>query len=268
MSPEVIQKVKEKTARLLKESFIRIAKYVEWMSNIVPVIKKNGKLRLKNEEDFRWTTEYQAAFEGIKAYLAKPPVLMQPRKNRPLKLYIAATEESLGVFLAQDNEEDLVKHMLSKLILRGRIGKWILALSEFHLEYVPQKAVKRQVLANFLADHPCQSEYQETMELELIILVGIGVVIKSPQGVKTTHDFRVDEITCFNNQAEYEALIMGMRYSLVYRLMLLIYFGDSQFEDSQLVINQVKGIFKYQSASTFPYYVAAVHLLSHFQVAI
>ena len=50
---------------------------------------------------------------------------------------------------------DLVKYMLSKPMLGGIIGKWILALLEFHLEYVSQKAVKGQVLANFLADHPC-----------------------------------------------------------------------------------------------------------------
>ena len=45
--------------------------------------------------------------------------------------------------------------MLSKPVLRGRIGKWILALSEFSLNYVPAKAVKGQAIADFLADHPC-----------------------------------------------------------------------------------------------------------------
>ena len=58
--------------------------------------------------------------------------------------------------------------MLSRPMLRGRIGKWILALSEFHLEYVLQKAVKGQVLANFLADHLCQTESQEIMELGMV----------------------------------------------------------------------------------------------------
>ncbi|WP_422615245.1 reverse transcriptase-like protein, partial [Corynebacterium parakroppenstedtii] len=38
------------------------------------------------------------------------------------------------------------------------------------------------------------------------------------------------------------------------------------FGDSQLVINQVKGIFKCQSASMLPYYVVALHLLSQFQI--
>ena len=40
------------------------------------------------------------------------------------------------------------------LIVKGRIGKWTMALSEFSLQYVPQKAIKGQALADFLAQHP------------------------------------------------------------------------------------------------------------------
>lgn len=46
MSQEVVLKVKEEIERLHKAGFIRIARYVDWISNIVPVIKKNGKLRV------------------------------------------------------------------------------------------------------------------------------------------------------------------------------------------------------------------------------
>ena len=46
MSPEVIQKVNEEILRLLKAGFIRTIRYVEWLSNIVPVVKKNGKMRV------------------------------------------------------------------------------------------------------------------------------------------------------------------------------------------------------------------------------
>ena len=46
MSPEVIQKVKEEILRLLKEGFIMTARYVEWLSNIVLIVKKNGKMRV------------------------------------------------------------------------------------------------------------------------------------------------------------------------------------------------------------------------------
>ncbi|XP_028060210.1 uncharacterized protein LOC114263824 [Camellia sinensis] len=46
MSSEVVQKVNEEITTLLKAGFIRTARYVEWLSNIVPMIKKNGKLRV------------------------------------------------------------------------------------------------------------------------------------------------------------------------------------------------------------------------------
>jgi hypothetical protein len=39
-------------------------------------------------------------------------------------------------------KDDVVKHMLSLPILNGKIGKWILALSEFDLRYESAKAVK------------------------------------------------------------------------------------------------------------------------------
>ena len=46
MEPEITSKVKEEVNRLLKAGFIRTARYVEWISNIVPVMKKNEKLRV------------------------------------------------------------------------------------------------------------------------------------------------------------------------------------------------------------------------------
>jgi hypothetical protein len=46
MAPNIILKVKEEIERLVAANFIRPARYVEWLSNIVPVMKKNGKLRI------------------------------------------------------------------------------------------------------------------------------------------------------------------------------------------------------------------------------
>ncbi|XP_025650876.1 uncharacterized protein [Arachis hypogaea] len=45
-APEINEKIKEEIERLVKAKFIRTARYVEWVSNIVPVMKKNGKLRV------------------------------------------------------------------------------------------------------------------------------------------------------------------------------------------------------------------------------
>ena len=51
MSKEVELKVKEEIEKLLKAKFIRPTRYVQWLANIVHVMKKNGKLRVC--EDFR-----------------------------------------------------------------------------------------------------------------------------------------------------------------------------------------------------------------------
>jgi hypothetical protein len=50
-------------------------------------------------------------------------------------------------------KDDVVKYMLSLPILKGRIGKWILALLEFDLTYQSAKAIKGQVMANLVTQH-------------------------------------------------------------------------------------------------------------------
>ena len=45
-SPKIASKLKEEIQRLLKGKFIRLARYAYWISNIVPILKKNGKLRI------------------------------------------------------------------------------------------------------------------------------------------------------------------------------------------------------------------------------
>ena len=42
----VLDDTKKETKRLLEAKFIRPCRYVEWISSVVPVYKKNGKLRV------------------------------------------------------------------------------------------------------------------------------------------------------------------------------------------------------------------------------
>ncbi|KAM1500119.1 hypothetical protein ACFX1X_023109 [Malus domestica] len=48
---------------------------------------------------------------------------------------------------------DVIKYMPSKPMLVGRIGKWILVLPKFSFQYVPQRAIKGQVITDFFAEH-------------------------------------------------------------------------------------------------------------------
>ncbi|NAU33243.1 hypothetical protein EE082_27610 [Klebsiella pneumoniae] len=51
-----------------------------------------------------WDENCQEAFESIKRYLTSPPVLAALIPGKPLILYTAALDESLGALLAQENK--------------------------------------------------------------------------------------------------------------------------------------------------------------------
>lgn len=44
--PEVVLKIKEEMEKLLRSKCIKTTRYVDLLSNIVPIIKKNGTLRV------------------------------------------------------------------------------------------------------------------------------------------------------------------------------------------------------------------------------
>ena len=51
------------------------------------------------------------------------------------------------------SKDDVIRYMLSLPILNGRIEKCFLALSKFDLRYESAKAVKGQVMTDFVAQH-------------------------------------------------------------------------------------------------------------------
>ena len=60
---------------------------------------------------------------------------------------------------------DIIKHMLSKPILHSRIGNWDLALTEYSLTYMPLKAIKGKIGADFLVDHSMVSMPKNNMDV-------------------------------------------------------------------------------------------------------
>ena len=49
---------------------------------------------------------------------------------------------------------DPLKYLLSKTALTSHLEKWVMILSEFDIEYVEQKAIKGQAIADQLAEAP------------------------------------------------------------------------------------------------------------------
>ncbi|KAL0440373.1 UNVERIFIED_CONTAM: hypothetical protein Slati_2520300 [Sesamum latifolium] len=54
---------------------------------------------------------------------------------------------------------------MTKSVLSDRLARWYLQLQQFEITYVPQKAIKGQVLANFLTDHPMLAEWELSDDL-------------------------------------------------------------------------------------------------------
>ncbi|XP_073138880.1 uncharacterized protein [Henckelia pumila] len=88
---------------------------------------------------------------------------------------------------------------------------------------------------------------------------GGGIVIISPTGVKTTLSFNLD-FSCTNNQADYEALVIGLEILQDLQAKNIQVIGDSQ-----LVLRQVAGEYKCTSLSLIPYFSAASQLADDFE---
>ncbi|XP_050221468.1 uncharacterized protein LOC126671723 [Mercurialis annua] len=170
------------------------------------------------------------------------------------------------------SQTDIIKYILTKPYLRNRIGKWAIVMSEFTLVYVPQRAVKGQVLADFLADHPGITLREETISCCDIAIwemwfdgsrtsqgAGARVHIVSSLGASYQLSFKL-QFEYTNNQAEHEALIFGLEILAELRAKAINVRGDSL-----LVIKQVIGEFKCESELLVRYCNKAKHLIQGFQ---
>nr|XP_028945273.1 uncharacterized protein LOC114819794 [Malus domestica] len=214
-------------------------------------------LRLKDKEKFECEPPHQQAFDSIKAYLTSPPVLVPPQRGKPLKLYIFASEKSIGSLLAQNNEggKEQAVYYLSRILTEvetryspierlclalyftaRRIGKWILALSEFSFQYVPQRAVKGQAIADFLTEH--QESSSEVINIPGSLKV-TSIWIPPRKDISGKEDWVQQEIRRVAGAEEVEV-----------------------FGDSELVINQLNGEFKCRHITMAGYYLAATQLLN------
>jgi ribonuclease HI len=165
-----------------------------------------------------------------------------------LSLYYACSK--LRYYLLSDTCivaccHDVVRHMMQKPILSGRMGKWVHSLVEFDLVFKPFRMVRGQVVADFIVDHGMEVDDTCLVNTCPWTLVfdgsvclqgcGIGYVMKCPSGAVHEMVARL-EFKCTNNQVEYEALLAGLE------AMIDVGAKDVEaFRDSQLVVQLMRG---------------------------
>ncbi|XP_063948146.1 uncharacterized protein LOC135152232 [Daucus carota subsp. sativus] len=135
----------------------------------------------------------------------------------------------------------------------GRIMKWAVELGQFDIEYKPRTAMNGQVLVDFIL------EFSPTFEVEGMECVpepqspiaipencsswwnlyvdgainengaGAGIVLVSSEGHKLQSSIHFD-FKATNNDAEYEALISGLKLALEMRVENMNVYSDSMLE--------------------------------------
>ncbi|KAL0306899.1 UNVERIFIED_CONTAM: hypothetical protein Sradi_6107200 [Sesamum radiatum] len=121
---------------------------------------------------------------------------------------------------------------MAKPILSDRLARWYLQLQQFEITYVPQKAVKGQVLADFLADHPMPAEWELSDDLP-------------------DEDVLVIEVTppwkmYFDGASHKEGAGAGVAFVT---------------SEGELVVNQLLGLYEVKKPELLPYHNYAKRLM-------
>jgi ribonuclease HI len=148
-------------------------------------------------------------------------------------------------------QANVIKYMLQQPILSGRIGKWTYALIEYDLAYESLKSMKGKVVADFIVGHSIDQNSDESCNLVSIhpwklFFDGstwregqvVGVILVSPSGAIFEQSVRLEHF-CTNNQAEYEAILLGLQILSSMGVKSVEAFGDSL-----LVMQQSADVFQ------------------------
>ncbi|XXG76973.1 hypothetical protein AAC387_Pa08g1224 [Persea americana] len=95
----ILEMSSPRTLRELKGLQGRLAYIRRFISNLSGKCRPFSRL-MKKCVDFVWDAECEYAFQDIKSYLTKPPVLAAPTTGKPFILYTRALYYSLGALLA------------------------------------------------------------------------------------------------------------------------------------------------------------------------
>ncbi|KAI3754656.1 hypothetical protein L1987_54443 [Smallanthus sonchifolius] len=171
-----------------------------------------------------------------------------------------------------------IRTILERPETSGRLAKWAIELGEHKIEYVPRTAIKAQVLADFLAEVP--EEQKEEAEIakndeqqeyppntwklfadgaSSIEGSGAGLVLLDREGKEFTYALRLD-FPSTNNEAEYEALLAGLRIAKEMKVSKI-----QVFVDSLLIASQVNNKYLEKEESMKKYKAKAQELMQGFE---
>ncbi|GJV09096.1 reverse transcriptase domain-containing protein [Tanacetum coccineum] len=186
---------------------------------------------LKNctkKSDFQWTPEAEEAFKQMKKLIAELPTLTAPREREELIIYLAAAKEAISAVLMTDREGRQIPVYFVSRTLRGPEVNYT-PMEKLVLALLTQNAKVKFELKDI---HPIQTKDRQSKAK----IGGFhGLILTNPEGAEFTYAMRF-RFEATNNEAEYEALIAGLRIAEQMGVKNL-----QANVDSRLVANQVNG---------------------------
>ncbi|XP_025618967.1 uncharacterized protein [Arachis hypogaea] len=155
-----------------------------------------------------------------------------------------------------------LRQILTKPELAGRLTKWSVELSEFDIQFQTRSALNAQILADFITEMT-PDDHVETWELHVDGASsregsGAGIILKEGNKVVAEQALQF-HFSASNNQAEYEALIAGLKLALGHKATNL-----TAHCDSLLVVQQIRGEFQVKDPLLERYWLIAKDLISNF----
>ncbi|XP_072064544.1 uncharacterized protein [Arachis hypogaea] len=196
---------------------------------------------------FNWTDECKNAFTELKQHLTSPPIL-----QRQSHTIIVRTNQPL-------------RQILTRPELAGRLIKWSVELFEFDIQYESRKTLKSQMLADFISE---MTNDTHNTEVRWSIHVdrasnkegsGAGILLKEGDKVVAEQSLQ-PRFNASNNQAEYEALLAGLKLALQLQIPRI-----TAYCDSSLVVHQIKGEFQVKDPLLEKYWLITKDLISQFK---
>ncbi|XP_057548014.1 uncharacterized protein LOC130826442 [Amaranthus tricolor] len=195
------------------------------------------------QQKFEWTAEAEESFRQLKEHLSALPKLVSPINGEKLVLYVSVSEYSLsGVLVAERERKQLPTYNVSHAF-RGSEGNYCEVEKVIFAIVMASRKLKPYFQSNQIIHFPPPAELNQEWKLYVDgsstqSASGAGLLIVSSAGVRMERAVRF-EFAASNNEAEYEALLMGLKICYEARAKEL-----AAFSDSQLIVGQVKGEFE------------------------
>ncbi|GJS30843.1 reverse transcriptase domain-containing protein [Tanacetum coccineum] len=210
------------------------------------------------KSDFQWTQEAEAAFKQMKKLVAKFPMLTAPKENEELIIYLAAAKEAISAVLMTEREGKQIPVYFVSRTLRGPeinynpMEKLVLALLsasrrlkryfQAHAivvimdqpikQLLSRASIKGQILADFIMEQPEEESPDEPMMKPK--------EIPEPWTLFTDGSSCIEWFEATNNEAEYEALIAGVRIAEQMGVKNLQAHVDSRVVANQVLVEELE----------------------------